>query len=334
MFGRRKKAMDRREFLTLMGAATLSSGAFQSASGQQSYPSRPISFIVPFTPGGSTDILARLLGQRFQESMKATVVIDNRPGAGGSTGSAAVARAAPDGYTIGMGHIGTLAVNPSLYRNLAYDPLKSFAHIGMLAKVHNILAVHPSLPLKDVKEFIEYAKSYPGKLNYGSGGPGSAAHIATEAFALETGTQFVHVPYRGTLPAVTDLLSGQIQLMVTGAPALLPHVQNGNLRALGTASLTRLPSAKEIPTISEAGVPGFEAAQWYGVIAPAGIPDGIIAKLSAEVRLALTDQKILDALEKDGAEPWPMTPQEFREHITKEIPRWRKVVDNAKITVE
>ena len=301
--------MDRREFLTLMGAAALSSGAFQSASGQQSYPSRPISFIVPFTPGGSTDILARLLGQRFQESMKATVVIDNRPGAGGSTGSA---RAAPDGYTIGMGHIGTLAVNPSLYRNLAYDPLKSFAHIGMLAKVHNILAVHPSLPLKDVKEFIEYAKSYPGKLNYGSGGPGSAAHIATEAFALETGTQFVHVPYRGTLPAVTDLLSGQIQLMVTGVPALLPHVQNGNLRALGTASLTRLPSAKEIPTISEAGVPGFEAAQWYGVIAPAGIPDGIIAKLSAEVRLALTDQKILDALEKDKAEPWPMTPQEFR----------------------
>ena len=326
--------MNRRELLKVtLGAAVLPSLA-DATYGQQTYPSRNITFIVPFTPGGSTDILARLLGQRFQESMKATVVIENRPGAGGSTGSGAIARAEPDGYTIGMGHIGTLSVNPSLYPNLQYDPIKSFAHVGMLAKVHNILVVNPSVPAKDVKEFIAYARANQGKLNYGSGGRGSAAHIATEAFGLETGTQFVHVPYRGTGPAVNDLLSGQIQLMMTGAPTVLQHVRAGNLRALGTASLTRLPSAKDIPTLSEAGVPGFEATQWYGVIAPAGTPDAINAKLSEEIRNALKEPKILEALERDGAEPWAMSPEEFRLHISKEIPRWKRVVDSAKITVE
>jgi tripartite-type tricarboxylate transporter receptor subunit TctC len=301
---------------------------------QQNYPSRNITFIVPFTPGGSTDILARLLGQRFQESMKATVVIENRPGAGGGVGSTTLARSEPDGYTIGMGHIGTLGVNPSLYPKLNYDPIKSFAHISMLAKVHNILVVHPSVPAKDVKEFIAYAKANPDKLNYGSGGLGSAAHIATEAFGLETGTKFTHVPYRGTAPAVGDLISGQIQMMMTGAPAVLQHVIGGKLRALGTASLTRLPSAKDIPTIAEVAVPGFDASQWYGVVAPAGTPDAIVQKLNQEIRDALKDPKILEALEKDGAEPWPMSPDEFRAHISKEIPRWKTVVDGAKIKVE
>lgn len=325
--------MNRRDLLKLTLGAAVFPG-MRLAQAQQGYPNRNINFIVPFPPGGSTDILARLLGQRFRDSMNATLVVDNRPGAGGSTGSAAIARAEPDGYTIGMGHIGTLAVNPSLYRNLQYDPIKSFAHLGMLAKVHNILVIHPSLPAKDVNEFIAYAKANPEKLNYGSGGPGSAAHIATEAFALETGIRLVHVPYRGTAPAVTDLLSGQIQLMVTGAPALLPHVQAGKLRALGTASLTRLPSAKDIPTIAESGVPGFEAAQWYGVVAPAGTPQSIVAKLSHEIREALKETRVTEALERDGAEPWPMSPDEFRAHIGREIPRWKKVVEGAKITVE
>ncbi len=326
--------MDRRT-LFKSGLIAIVFAAGSSASlAQPAYPSRNITFIVPFTPGGSTDILARLLSQKFQDSMKASLVIENRPGAGGSAGSTAIARAEPDGYTIGMGHIGTLGVNPSLYPKLQYDPLKSFAHISMLAKVHNILVVHPSVPAKDVKEFVAYAKANPGKLNYGSGGLGSAAHIATEAFGLETGTQFTHVPYRGTAPAVADLLSGQIQLMMTGAPAVLQHVQGGKLRALGTASLTRLPSAKEIPTMSEAGAPGFEATQWYGVVAPAGTPDAIVTKLNEEIRKALQDPKILEALERDGAEPWPMSPDEFRAHISKEIPRWKKVVDGAKIKVE
>lgn len=326
--------MHRRRFLqygaTVAGCTLLGAPALA----QQGYPSRNITFIVPFTPGGSTDILARLLGQRFQDSMKASVVIENKPGAGGGVGSTAIARADPDGYTIGMGHIGTLGVNPSLYPKLNYDPIKSFAHISMLAKVHNILVVHPSVPAKDVKEFIAYAKANPEKLNYGSGGLGSAAHIATEAFGLETGTKFTHVPYRGTAPAVADLLSGQLQMMMTGAPAVLQHVNGGKLRALGTASLTRLPSAKDIPTIAEVALPGFDASQWYGVVAPAGTPDAIVTKLNQEIREALKDPKILEALERDGAEPWPMSPDEFRAHISKEIPRWKTVVDGARIKVE
>lgn len=325
--------MKRREFLQFaVGAAAF--GAMGGEAFAQNYPTRNITFIVPFTPGGSTDILARLLGQKFSESMGQGVVIENRPGAGGGIGSGVLAKAEPDGYTIGMGHIGTLGVNPSLYPKLQYDPIKSFAHISMLAKVHNILVLHPSVPAKDVKEFVAYAKANPGKLNYGSGGKGSAAHIATEAFGVATGTKFTHVPYRGTAPAVADLLSGQIQLMMTGAPAVLPHVRAGKLRALGTASLTKLPSAPEIPTISDAGVPGFEATQWYGVIAPAGTPEAIVNKLNAEIRKALSDPKILSALDKDGAEPWPMSPAEFRAHIEKEIPRWKKVVDAAEIKVQ
>jgi tripartite-type tricarboxylate transporter receptor subunit TctC len=326
--------MNRRELIKISLGAVALPATFSGAHAQQAYPSRPITIIVPFTPGGSTDILGRLLGQQFQDSMKQPVTLENRPGAGGGIGSSAVARAEPNGYTLGIGHIGTLAVNPSLYPNLSYDPIKSFAHLGMLAKVHNILVVNPSVPAKDVKEFIAYAKQNPGKLKYGSGGIGSAAHIATEALALETDTRFVHVPYKGTGPAVVDLLSGQIDMMVTGAPAVLQYVENGKLRALGTASLTRLPSAPNIPTISEAGVKDFEAVQWYGVIAPAGTPDAIVTKLNGEIGKALKDPKIIQALEKDGAEPWPLSPDEFRAYILKEIPFWKKVVDGAKITVE
>ena len=330
----REDFVDRRQFLKLNIAATALAASGTRAFAQQAYPNRNITFIVPFTPGGSTDILARLLGQKFTESMGQAVIIENRPGAGGGIGSAALAKATPDGYTIGMGHIGTLAVNPSLYPKLQYDPIKSFAHISMLAKVHNMLAVHPSVPASNVRELIAYAKQNPGKLNYGSGGMGSAAHIATAAFSVAAGIELTHVPYRGTSPAVADLLSGQIQMMMTGAPTLLQHVRAGKLRALGVASSTRLPSARDIPTIAEAGLPGFEAVQWYGCMAPAGTPDAIIDKLNVEVRKAMTDTKILAALEKDGAEPWVMSPQEFRAHISSEIVRWAKVVDAAKIRLK
>lgn len=323
--------INRRILLQSTGAALAAFAMCASASAQQAYPSKNITLIVPFTPGGSTDILARLIGEKFTERMKVGVVVENRPGAGGGIGSGVLARAAPDGYTIGMGHIGTLGVNPSLYPTLQYDPIKSFAHISMIAKVHNVLVVHPSVPAKDVKEFVAYAKANSGKLNYGSGGVGSAAHIATAAFSVATQSELVHVPYRGTAPAVGDLISGQIQFMMTGAPAVLQHIAGGKLRALGTASLTRLPSAKEIPTMSEAGLPGFEATQWYGMVAPAGTPDAIIQKLNAEIREALKDAKVLEALDKDGAEPWPMSPDEFRAHIAKEIPRWRQVLEAAKI---
>lgn len=304
------------------------------AKAQEKWPNGNISLIVPFTPGGSTDILARLLSQKLGEALGVGVVVESRPGAGGSIATTQGARAKPDGNTLIMGHIGTLGVNPSLYRDLGYDPLTSFAHISMLARVHNVLAVTPSLPVKSVAELIDYAKKNPGKINYGSGGNGSAAHIATAAFMVATGTDLVHVPYRGTAPAVTDLLGGQIQMMMTGAPAILPHSSAGSLRALGVSSDRRIAAAPDIPTIAEAGVPGFEASQWYGVVAPAGTPRPIIERLNVEVRKALTSKEIVDALIRDGAEPWATSPEEFRDHIAREIPRWAVIVEKARIKPE
>jgi tripartite-type tricarboxylate transporter receptor subunit TctC len=326
-------ALDRRQLLAGVAAAGAAGLIGTGAGAQAAWPNKGMSMIVPFTPGGSTDILARLSGQKFTEAWSQSVTVENRPGAGGSVGSVQIARAPADGYTIGMGHIGTLSVNPSLYSGLQYDPIKSFEHLGMLAKVHNIMVVHPSIPAKNLMEFIAYAKKNPGKLNYGTGGNGSAAHIATAAFMVATGVEMVHVPYRGTAPAVNDLLSGQIQVMMTGGPAVLPHVRAGTLRALGTASLTRLPSANDIPTIAEAGVPGFEASQWYGLVAPAGTPKDIVMKFNAEIAKAMRDKQVVEMLDRDGAEPWIMTPDEFRAHIQKEIPRWAEIVQKANIKI-
>ena len=331
--------MNRRSFLkmqiSLAAAGPMLMGqAWTGAAFAQTFPTQNITLVVPFTPGGSTDILARLLGQRLGDSLGRSVVIENRPGAGGSVASTAGARAAPDGHTLIMGHIGTLGVNPSLYPNLQYDPIKSFSHLSMLAKVHNILVVHPSIPVKNVQELIAYAKANPGKLNYASGGNGSAAHIATAAFMVATGVELTHVPYRGTAPAVTDLLSGNIQLMMTGAPAVLPHARAGTLRAIGISSETRLASASDIPTIAEQGVPNFEASQWYGILGPANMPPAIVERLNAEVRKAMTDPEIVAALAREGAEAWVTSPQEFRDHINKEVPRWAEVVRLAKIRME
>ena len=329
--------MHRREFLHIaLTASSLAAGVLAALTPAvaQSWPSQNITLVVPFTPGGSTDILARLLGQKLTEALGQSVVIESRPGAGGSTASAQIARAKPDGNTLVMGHIGTLSVNPSLYKDLQYDPIKSFAHISLLAKVHNVLVVHPSVPAKNIAEFIDYAKKNPAKLNYGSGGNGSAAHIAAAAFMVSTGTEMTHVPYRGTGPMMSDLLSGNLQFAMTGAPAVLQHVAAGTLRGLGVSSEKRIPSAPEIPTIAEAGVPGFEASQWYGIMAPAGTPQPIIDRLNMEVRKALASKEIIDALDRDGAEAWATSPEEFRAHIAKEIIRWSSVIETAKIKAE
>jgi len=304
------------------------------AFAQSAYPSQNVTLVVPFTPGGSTDILARLLGQKLSEALGKAFVIENRAGAGGAVASTAVSRATPDGHTLIMGHIGTLGVNPSLYPNLGYDPVKSFAHLTMLASVHNVLVVHPSLPVKTVAELVAYAKANPGKLNYCSGGNGSAAHIAMAAFMVTTGTQMTHVPYRGTAPAVQDLLANVVQLTMTGAPAVLPHVEAGTLRALGISSPKRVPAMKDIPTIAEQGYPGFEADQWYGILAPAGTPQPIVDRLNTEIRKAMTDKEIVSALARDGADVWVTSPEEFRDFIAKEIPRWAEVIKAAKIKIE
>lgn len=326
--------MNRRSFLKVQISLAAFAGLPAARAFAEGWPTQNVTLVVPFTPGGSTDILARLLGQRLGDALGKSFVIENRPGAGGAIATAAVARAAPDGHTLIMGHIGTLGVNPSLYANLQYDPLKSFAHLSMLARVHNVLVVHPSVPVTNVQELIAYAKSHPGKLNFCTGGNGSAAHIAMAAFMVATGTEMTHVPYRGTAPAVQDLLAGMVQVTMTGAPAVLPHAHAGTLRALGVSSLERVAAMKEIPTIAEQGVPGFEADQWYGILAPAGTPQPVVERLNAEIRKAMTDPEIVAALAREGADVWVTSPAEFRDHIAREIPRWAEIVKKAKIRID
>ena len=300
----------------------------------QTYPNKPIRMIVPFTPGGSTDILARSIGQKLSQSWNQSVIIDNVPGAGGSIGADKVAKSAPDGYTILMGHIGTLAVTPSLYPNLPYDPIKSFAPVAWIAKVPNVMVVNPNIPVKNVKELIEYVKSKPNALNFGSGGNGRAAHLATEYFKLQSQTSMVHVPYKGTAPAVTDLVSGQVQLMFTGAPAVSGFIKGGQLRPLAVSSKVRLSSLPDVPTVAESGIKellGFEADQWYGIVAPAGTSQAIVLKLNSEINAILNTVEIKSRLQSEGAEATPSPPEVFGRLIASEIERWRPVVQASKI---
>jgi tripartite-type tricarboxylate transporter receptor subunit TctC len=298
----------------------------------QGLSSRAITLVVPFTPGGTTDILARLIGQKLETALGQTVIIENKAGAGGSVGAATVANAAPDGHTLLLAHIGTLAVNPGLYPTLPYDPLKSFAFLSMIARVHNVLAITPSLSVSTLAELITYAKARPGVLNYASGGNGSAAHIATEAFADAAGLKLQHVPYRGTAPAVQDLLGGRVQMTFTGAPVLLPLVRDGKLRALGVSGLERIADAPTIPTIAEAGpLPGFEASQWYGLAATAGTPRAVLDRLTLETRKALAEADVAARLAPQGADVWAAGPEEFRQHVEREIPRWKALIDRAGI---
>ena len=300
----------------------------------QNYPSKPIRLVVPFTPGGSSDILARAVGQKLTEAWGQPVLIDNVPGAGGSVGADRVAKAAPDGYTLLMGHIGTLAVNPSIYPNLSYDPVRNFTPVAWVASVPNVLVVHPSVPAKSVKELVALAKSKPGQLNYGSGGNGSAAHLATEYLKLQSQTFMVHVPYRGTAPAVTDLVGGQIQLMFTGGPAVLPFVKSGQLRALAVSSSKRLNAMPDLPTVAESGYKGFEADQWYGIVAPAGTPKDIVAKLNAQINQALESSELKNRLQSEGAIAMPTTPETFGALIAREIERWKPVVRAGQIRAD
>lgn len=295
----------------------------------QSYPSKPIRLIIPFPPGGSTDILGRSLAQKLSESWGQQVLVDNRGGAGGTIGADLAAKAPADGYTLLMGHIGTLAVNVALYPKLSYDPVRDFAPVSMVALVPNVLVVHPALPVKNVTELIAYAKANPGKLNYSSGGNGSAAHLAVEYFKLQTKTEIVHVPYKGTGPSVTDLIAGQVSMTMTGAPAVMPHVQSGRIRALGVSSPQRIPALAQIPSVAEAGVPGFDATQWYGVVAPAGTPKDVIAKLNAEIRKIMQSKEMLDRLNTEGAIAAAGTPEQFGAYIKNEIMRWGVVVKAA-----
>ena len=315
----------------------LASLASAPAWADPSYPNKPIRIIVPFTPGGSPDVLARTIGQKISESTGAPVVIENVAGAGGTVGADRASKAAPDGYTLLMGHVGTLAVAPAVYPNLPYDPIKSFVPVAWVAKLPNVLAVHPSMPVNNVTELVKYLKANPGKVNYGSGGNGSAAHLAMEYFKLSTQTFVVHVPYRGTAPSVTDAIAGQIQMVFTGAPALVPMVKAGKLRAIAVSSPKRLDLLPDVPTLAESGVKGlegFEADQWYGLVAPAGTPAAVGQKLNQVVNANLTAPEMVARLKTEGATATPASPEAFGQLIQREIKRWRPVVLNAKISAD
>ncbi len=301
----------------------------------EAWPARPVRIVVPFTPGGSTDILARAIAQILQEAFAQPFVVENRPGAGGSIGATEVARAAPDGYTLLMGHIGTLAVNPSLYPNLAYDPRTSFVPVALVARVPNVLVVHPAVPVKDVRELVALAKAKPGSLRYASGGNGSAAHIAMEYFKLRTGTDVGHIPYKGTAPAVTDVMGGQVETIMTGVPAVLQQVKAGKLVALAVSSARPVDSLGGVPTIAAAlGIADFEAIQWYGVVAPARTPPAVVALLNAGINRALATPALKARLDAEGAEAAPMTPDAFGVMIAAEIARWKPVIEKANMKPE
>jgi len=299
------------------------------------WPERPVRIVVPFTPGGSTDILARAIGERLQAALGQPFVIENKPGAGGSIGATEVARAAPDGYTLLMGHIGTLAVNPSLYRDLAYDPRTSFAPVALVARVPNVLVVNPNVPARTVQELVALAKAAPGSLRYASGGNGSAAHIAMEYFKLRTQTDIGHIPYKGTAPAVTDVMGGQVEVIMTGVPAVIQQVKSAKLRALGVSSATAVDSLPGVPTIAAAaGLADFEAVQWYGIVAPARTPEPVIAILNREINRALESPALKARLDAEGALADPMSPADFGTMIAAEIARWKPVIEQAQMKPE
>ncbi|HZY18002.1 MAG TPA: tripartite tricarboxylate transporter substrate binding protein [Ramlibacter sp.] len=325
----------RRAVLRHLVAAGLS-GALP-AFAQAPYPAKPIRLIVPFTPGGSSDILGRAIGQELARSLGQPVLVDNVPGAGGSIGAERAARAPADGHTLLMGHIGTLAVNPALYPRLGYDPVRDFAPVAWVARVPNVLVVHPSVPARNLSDLVALARARPGAMNYSSGGNGSAAHMTMEYLKQAVRMPMLHIPYRGAAPAVSDVIAGQVQAVFTGAPALLPHIKAGKLRALAVSSPRRIPSLPDVPTIAESGVTGtsgFEADQWYGVVAPAGTPPEVVRLLNEHVNRALGSAEVRTRLASEGADPMPTTPAAFGQLIATELRRWAPVVKAGNIRAE
>ncbi len=313
-----------RSLLGIMIAAGCVAAA-GSASGQ-GYPNKPIRIVVPQAPGGGNDTIARMISHKLTPALKQQVVADNRPGAGGMIAAELVAKAAPDGYTLLLGNMATLTIIPNIQKKIPYDPLKDFDPVSLIASAPHLLVVHPSVPVNSVKQLIALAKAKPDQLNYASNGIGSTTHLATELFKLMTGTRIVHVPYKGLSPALTDLLSGQMQLMFSSAVAMLPHVKSGRLRALAMTGAKRSPSIPDIPTVAESGVRDYEAGSWYGIVAPAGTARPIIDLLNREIVAAIKSPDIFDRLTLEAVTPVGNTPEEFAAYIRVEHARIAKVV--------
>jgi len=290
---------------------------------------RAARFLVGFTPGGPSDILARALAAKLADALGQPVVVENRPGAGGNLAAELVAKSAPDGATWLLGNNSILATNQALYSHLGYDPAKDFAPVALVAIQPNVLVVHPSLPIKNVHELIRYAKDNPGKINYASSGSGAAAHLAAELFKAMTGVDMVHVPYKGAQPALADVIAGQCQLMFATSASVIPYIKAGRLRALAVTTAKRSPSLPDLPTVAEAGVPGFEAITWHGVVVPSATPFPVIERLNRAINSALRQKDLSERLTNLGAEIAGGTPQEFADYIAREIPKWAKVVKDS-----
>jgi tripartite-type tricarboxylate transporter receptor subunit TctC len=318
---------------TVVLALSCGIAAMPAAHAQERYPTRPIRVIVPSVAGGGTDISARLIAPRMSEYLGQPVVVENRAGAAMIIGSDLVAHAPPDGYTLLMG-ISTLTINPSIHTKLPYDTVHDFAPVSLVVTLPNVLVIHPSLPVKSVKELIAFARARPGRLNYASAGVGSSLHLSMALFLSMAKLKMTHVPYKGSAPALVDMLAGQIEVMTGTMITVIPYVRDGRLRALGVTSLTRSAVAPGLPTIAEAGLPGYESVQWYGLLAPGATPREIIARLQEAATRATQDAAIRKRFLDDGVEPVGSTPEEFAALIRSDMAKWAKVVKDANIKPE
>jgi len=308
-------------------------GLALSVLAQDTYPSRPIKIIAPVQPGGGVDLVARTIGDRLGKVLGQPIVVENQSGGGGIVGSMATARAAPDGYTLMVGYVGTHGTNPAV-RKLPYDAIKDFTPIAMVGGTPNVLIVPPTLPVKTLAEFVQYAKANPGKLSYGSSGPGTLTHLAMEQLKLAADLDLVHVPYRGIGPAFTDILGGQTQAMFPGLAAALPHIKAGKVRALAVTGLKRHPLLPDVPTFEELGYKGFDGVQWYGIVGPANIPPAIVKRLNDEINRLLESPELRERLSSEALEPVPMSPDEFGRYIRDDIARWTRLAKERHIEIE
>jgi tripartite-type tricarboxylate transporter receptor subunit TctC len=319
----------------MLKLATLVAGAlFSSAVFAQAYPSKPVRMIVGFPPGGGTDVVARVISQKVSEWWGQPVTVENRPGATGTIGADFVAKSAPDGYTLIMGHVNSTGLAPNLFAKLPYDPIKDFAGVAYVGYVPNVLAVHPSVGVNSVKELVALLKSRPGAFNYASSGNGSTQHIAGEVFKQLTGTQIVHVPYKGSGDAIKDLLGGVVAMNFDTMPPVMPHVQAGKLRGLAISTANRLPQLPNVPTFAEAGITGFDVTNWYGVMAPGATPRDIVLKLNADINKAMAVPEVRARLEGVGTQLREMSAPEFDAFMKAEVTKYAKIIKDTGVKVE
>jgi len=308
--------------------------AMQSGAHAQQFPTKPVRIVAPFAAGSTIDIIGRIISPRLHEALGQPVIVENRPGAGGMIGVDYVAKSVPDGHTLVIGALGPLAMNPALYPKTPFDPVKDFAAVSLLATGPVVIAVHPSIPAHDIKELVEFARKRPGQLNFGSPGVGSSPHLTGELFKLITKTNIVHVPYKGNAEAITDLIGGQLSMVFTGVPPVVPLAKAGKVRLLATTGKERMANLPDVPTIKEAGITGADVLIWYGVVAPAGTPKDVIVRLNREIVKAMNTPDVRDKFAQQGVDPAASTPEEFAEFIRTEVARWGKVIRTAGIKLE